>query len=176
MSSESELLATIGRLLDRDLQALQQEIAAFPSDEALWLTPPGISNSAGNLAMHIVGNLRHFVGVMLGTSTYTRNREREFATREGTRDSLVRDLALTQHEVMRTLSALDVSRLADPFPMLVMDTQLTTGVFLLHLCTHLSYHLGQVDYHRRITVGDRTTVKTVFIPALSAPWPTSAMA
>lgn len=161
----------IGRLLARDLQSLQHEIAAYPDDAALWALPPGIANSGGTLALHLVGNLRHFIGAVLGGGTYVRDREREFTERGLSRSVVSAMVAETAREVMAVLSTLDPARLDAPFPLTVLETQLVTSDFLLHLCTHLTYHVGQVDYHRRITTGQGTTVKTISIPALVAPWP-----
>jgi hypothetical protein len=162
---------SIGRLLDRDLHALQQEMAAYPDDDALWVLPPGVANSGGTLALHLVGNLRHFIGAVLGGGSYVRDREQEFSQRGLSRHAVIAMIADTRRDVMSVLSALNPARLSQPFPIAVLDTQLVTSDFLLHLCTHLTYHVGQVDYHRRITTGQGRTVKTISIPALVAPWP-----
>ena len=167
----AELRDTILRLLLRDLDALQQEISAYPDDASLWTVPSGIANSGGTLALHLAGNLRHFVGHLLGASGYVRAREREFATRDLTRAAVLDELADTVTQVTRALSALDPAQLEAPFPVPVLDTQLRTDVMLLHLATHLTYHLGQVDYHRRLTTATPTTVKTISIPALVRPLP-----
>lgn len=171
MSAAPSLRESIGRLLERDLQTLQLEIAAYPDDDSLWRTVPGIANAGGTLALHLVGNLRHFIGAILGGSNYVRDREREFSERGLTRADVCARVAETQREVARVMHALDPARLDETFPITVLETSLVTSVFLLHLCTHLTYHVGQMDYHRRITTGQATTVKTIPIPALVAPWP-----
>jgi uncharacterized damage-inducible protein DinB len=171
MDARTTLRDTIWRLLDRDLDAMQQEIAAYPSDEALWTTPAGIANAGGTLALHLAGNLRHFIGALLGGSGYVRDRAYEFSARGLTRAAVNAELADAQRQVTEALTALDPARLDAPFPQAVMETTLPTQAFLLHLCTHLTYHLGQVDYHRRLTTGDRTTVTTINIPALATPRP-----
>ncbi len=171
MNSPTVLRDTIWRLLNRDLDAMQEEIAAYPDDESLWQTPPGIANSGGTLALHLAGNLRQFVGALLGGSGYVRDRAYEFAARGLSRAAVNAELADAQQQVRSTLLSLDPARLDAPFPVPVMDTQLSTETFLLHLCTHLTYHLGQVDYHRRLTTATGTTVTSVNIPALAVPVP-----
>jgi len=164
--NRAALSETIWRLLDRDLTAMQQEIALYPNDDALWQLPDGIANSGGNLALHVAGNLRHFFGAILGSSGYVRDREKEFATRGLSRAAVATELAVAQREVAVTLAHLDPAQLAAPYPIRVLDVQLDTATFLLHLCTHLTYHLGQIDYHRRLTTGTNTTARTVSIPLL----------
>lgn len=57
---------SLSRLIVREIVTAQQEVGAYPSDEALWATPPGIGNSGGNLARHLAGNLRFMIGAQLG--------------------------------------------------------------------------------------------------------------
>lgn len=160
---------TILRLVVRDLEAIQQEIASYPSDDALWAIPPGVSNSGGTLALHLAGNLRHYIGARLGNSGYVRDRAYEFAARGLTRETVIAELTDAQRQVVRTLRSLDSARLLEPFPEAVGDTQLRTDEFLLHLATHLTYHMGQVDYHRRLTTLSNTTVRTLNLPAMLRP-------
>jgi hypothetical protein len=171
--SASAVCEAIWRLLDRDLTAMQQEIALYPSDDALWHVPDGIANSGGTLALHVAGNLQHFFGAILGSSGYVRNREREFSARGLSRVAVATELEVAQREVAVTLAHIDPARLREPYPIRVLDVQLDTMTFLLHLCTHLTYHLGQIDYHRRITTGMNSTAHAVHIPALVDPAPDS---
>ena len=60
------MASQIGGMMARELTTLKQEIEAYGSDADVWRTPPGITNSAGTLALHLAGNLRHFVGGVLG--------------------------------------------------------------------------------------------------------------
>jgi uncharacterized damage-inducible protein DinB len=172
MDSRAEIRDTIWRLLNRDLDAVRQEIAAYPDDESLWRVEPGISNSGGTLALHLAGNLRHFIGAALGESGFVRDRPTEFSTRGLSRDAVIAELADAQQQVATALMQVDLERLDDTLTEPVMNTRPTQMVFLLHLCTHLSYHLGQVDYHRRLITGLGTTVNTIHVPALAAPLPT----
>ena len=171
MSSAEMLRDTVLRLIMRDLQAMQREIAAYPDDTSLWTVPSGISNSGGTLALHLSGNLRGFIGAMLGGSGYVRHRESEFALRGLSRDVVIAELVDAERQVIGALRALDLATLDADFPIVVMETTMSTGVFLLHLAAHSAYHLGQVDYHRRLSTGDGSTVKTISIPAMVAPLP-----
>lgn len=134
----------------RDLATLRDEISAYEDEESLWLTGGSISNSAGNLALHIAGNLQHFVGAVLGGNGYVRNREQEFAARGVPRGTIIAEIdaaAEAIRSVIPTLSAGDFER---PYPIEVFGRPMTTAYFLIHLATHLNYHLGQVNYHRRL--------------------------
>ena len=141
-------------LFRRDLACLGREVAAFPDDVTLWRTLPGISNSAGNLVLHVAGNLRHFVGAMLGGTGYARDRDREFARREGTRAELIAELERTASDVETGLQALTEAALAAPYPAPMAGHQLPTTRVLLQLAAHLAFHLGQAGYLRRALTGE----------------------
>lgn len=147
MVIHSELVS----LFTRDLRRVAQEVAAFPTDEALWQTAPGISNSAGNLALHLEGNLREYIGRQLGGIAYTRQRPLEFSTTGLTRAEIAARIDAVRETVIPSLAGADLDAL---FPENVLGQPLTTRQFALHLLGHLNYHLGQIDYLRRITTGD----------------------
>jgi hypothetical protein len=141
------------RLILRDVAGLIREVRAYPDEPDLWSTPAGVGNPPGNLALHVAGNLRHNVGHHLGGIEYTRDRDAEFSRREVPVRELVAELEAASNAVDATLRDFPDSRLDEPFPMEVGGVQMSTGRFLAHICGHLAYHLGQVDYHRRITTG-----------------------
>lgn len=149
------------RTMLREIAALRREVTAYEREDDLWACPPGIANSAGTLALHVAGGLLHFVGAGLGKTGYVRDRDAEFSTRGVPRAELDARLAEAARVVDATLAGLDPGRLADPFPYPAGDVTLPTGLFLQHLASHVSYHLGQVDYHRRIVTGSGTTVGTI---------------
>jgi hypothetical protein len=154
-------------LLRRDLRCFIREIEAFPDDATLWQTLPGISNSAGNLALHVAGNLRHFVGTVLGGTGFARQRDQEFAQREGTRADVIALLEAAITEVEQGLAALTEISLAQPFPQVLLGHQPPTGRFLLHLSTHLAFHLGQAGYLRRALTGEAGATGGMAIADLS---------
>lgn len=148
------LTADLTRLLVRELGAFEREIELFPDDEAIWKTVPGITNSAGNLATHVCGNLQHFIGRVLGGTTYVRDRDFEFGRRSGTRKELAGEIRGTIQVVERVLPLVGAEQLSRPFPEAVGGVTVSTGVFLLHLSAHLAHHLGQAGYLRRALTGD----------------------
>jgi hypothetical protein len=142
------------RILGRDLDALAGQIGSYPDDASVWRTGGTTRNSAGTLAVHLVGNLEHFVGAVLGSSGYVRDREREFAERAVPRGEILRRIAHCQEVVLATLAGMSNEELARPYPSKTPPSLegASTHLFLLHLTGHLSWHLGQVDYHRRLLV------------------------
>jgi hypothetical protein len=144
-------------LLLRDLNTFRREVELYPDDLTLWKTLPGVSNSGGNLALHAAGNLLHFVGGIIGGTRYVRNRDAEFSSSAGSRKEVMDELSRA-HEVIGTvLSRLTDADLARPYPELVNNRRFMTGDFLLHLATHLTFHLGQVGYLRRALTGNATS-------------------
>jgi hypothetical protein len=154
VSSEAQLLRDLRILLLRDLRAFRREIELFPDDESPWRPVPGIANSAANLALHSAGNLQYFVGSLLGDTGYRRDRDAEFGRRSGTRADLAAELGRAAADVDRVLGALLPQRLSEPFPETLRGLQASTGTILLHLSTHLAFHLGQAGYHRRALLAD----------------------
>jgi uncharacterized damage-inducible protein DinB len=157
----------VRRILTRELEALAREVELFPDDDALWRTVPGVTNSAGNLALHACGNLKHFVGAVLGGSGYVRDRPAEFAARSGRREDVARQVRETADVVSKALSRVPPSALAAPYPEPHDGVQLPCGRFLLHLCVHLAFHLGQAGYLRRVLTADTRTSGAVSLKALS---------
>ncbi len=146
--------ADIRLLLERDVDSLIREVERFDTDEQLWQTLPGVSNSAGNLAVHVAGNLQHFIGARLGATGYVRDREREFERQSGTRAEVVRELQAARDAVASTFAQFDESRLDAPMPGTPNNLTIPIGRFLLHLVAHTAFHLGQAGYLRRCLAGE----------------------
>ena len=141
-------------LLVRDLEGFQREIALFADDAALWRVVPGVSNSAGNLALHVAGNLQYFVGTCIGRGTYVRDRASEFSKREGTRAEVDTALRVAIDSVNGTLTTCGDAVLNELMPGAPNGMRVRTGMFLLHLVAHTAFHLGQAGYLRRILTGE----------------------
>jgi len=137
-------------LFTRDLQKLRTEIELYQDESNLWKTEKNITNSAGNLCLHLVGNLNHFIGNVLGNSGYIRNRELEFTDKNVPKSTLLQQIDETKIAVINVLSSITQDELEMDYPLLVLDQQMTTNFFILHLMGHLTYHLGQINYHRRM--------------------------
>ncbi len=159
---------SVRRVLLRELGTLATELDAYPDDDSVWMCPPGLPNSAGTLTLHLVGNLRHFVGARLGGSGYVRDREEEFAARNLPRHALRARIDAAATEVGAALASCDAASLAREFPDPVGRARLGTGMLLLHLVAHTGYHLGQLDYHRRVVTGRPQGVGALAPAALSA--------
>ena len=137
-------------LYERDLNKLKSEIEQFSDEADLWKTSGDITNSAGNLAQHLVGNLQHFIGATLGESGYVRDRDSEFASRNSSKEELLQEIDTTLAVVKETIGNLGEEDFARIYPIEVFGQPITTGFFLTHLTTHFNYHLGQINYHRRL--------------------------
>jgi hypothetical protein len=140
----------LAALFSRDLTRLIQELQAFPSDETLWKRAPGVKNSAGNLVLHLEGNLREYVGRQLGQVDYIRARDQEFAPTGISLGDLIRRMETVKELVAKVVSGLSESQLAAAYPERVLEATLSSHDFLVHLHGHLNFHLGQIDYLRRI--------------------------
>ena len=142
------------RIILRDLESVKAELVAFPDEASVWVTPPGISNSAGTLALHLAGNIRHFIGARLGGSNYVRKRDDEFAARGVPKADLLADLEQAIAAVRETLGGSHPIDFAAPFPEIVGGKyRVATGDWLIHLATHLAFHQGRIGYLRRIVTG-----------------------
>lgn len=144
------LTDVLAKLYERDLAKLKAEIEQYPNEADLWKTSGEITNSAGNLTLHLIGNLKHFIGATLGNSGYIRNRDLEFSDTGVSLGSLLIGIDETAAVVASTLSRLSEAELEKTYPIEVFGEPLTTEFFLVHLAGHLNWHLGQINYHRRL--------------------------
>jgi uncharacterized damage-inducible protein DinB len=161
------LIDDVRRVLLRDLDTLADQLQRYPAEDRIWAPLGDVPNSAGTLALHLTGNLQHYIGAVLGRSGYVRDRPGEFADRDVSRAQLLARIEATREAVDETLGKLDPARLDEPFPVPIGGVTLPTGRQLLHFATHFAYHLGQVDYHRRAVTGDGTGVGAQSVPALA---------
>ena len=134
----------------RDLDKLKQEIEAYKEESSLWIVKDGISNSAGNLCLHLIGNLKHFIGATLGDTGFVRQRDLEFSSKNIPRSTMISDIDQTIQIVEATLTRLTTEDLDKNFPLEKHGEIVRTDYMLLHLLTHLNYHIGQINYHRRL--------------------------
>lgn len=137
---------TYGRGFDK----LYAEISAYTEEALLWKLVPGISNSAGNLCLHLLGNINHFIGAQLGQTGYVREREREFSDKNVPRETLLMHLRNTQEMAIRVLGTLTDEDLQKTYPIQLQIGPKNTEYMLVFFAIHFEYHLGQINYHRRI--------------------------
>jgi hypothetical protein len=141
---------TLKKLFTRDLTKLRSEIAAYQTESNIWRTDGNIANTAGNLCLHLVGNLNTYIGKELGGTGYVRNRDAEFSLKNVPRATLLSMVDDTLNVVQQTLDKINEDDMHKQFPALVFEQMTTIEYMLIHLATHLTYHLGQVNYHRRL--------------------------
>lgn len=156
------------RLLLRELAAFEREVELTP-DAMLWTVAPGVTNPVGTLALHAAGNLRHFIGGVLGGTGYVRDRDAEFRSRDVPRAEVLARLQRAAEEVAGTLERLDPAVLERNYPLEIGGARLATGRFLMHLAVHLGFHLGQAGYLRRTLTGENTSTAPVAVSALAEP-------
>ena len=141
---------SIIQLYSRELNRLASEIENYQHETSLWKTTPTISNCAGNLCLHLVGNLHHFIGKHIGNIEYVRNREAEFATKNVPKTRLLSEIATVKQTVITALNKLPKEQFQENYSIEKNGEIVTNEFMLLHLFWHLSYHVGQINYHRRL--------------------------
>lgn len=144
------LIETLQALFKRDLNKLKTEIGLYQNEKNLWHIEKGITNSAGNLCLHLVGNLNTFIGAEIGKTGYIRQRTLEFSLKDVAKSELIRQVEETIIIVENALNKLTEKDLEKEHPIIVFSEKTSTQFFLIHLSTHLAYHLGQINYHRRL--------------------------
>lgn len=148
-----EFVHELSALVKRDLSTLARQIEAFPSDDLLWQTAPGVANPAGNLVLHLEGNLREYIGRQLGGIAYTRDRPSEFRAKGLSRDELLRRIGELREVIPQVIASISTAQLAAGYPEVVLEREFSVQGFLTHLYGHLGWHMGQIDYLRRILTG-----------------------
>lgn len=159
-------ISSIHRILTRDLEALRRELRAYSNEADIWKVSSGVNNSAGSLARHLTGGLSHFIGTVIGDNGYVRNREEEFGGPPVTRAELERRIDVALASVDDGLSAINDFDLEKPYPVELAGMTFTIGRFLIHLVGHFGYHLGQIDYHRRLVTGSNESVNAMYLADL----------
>ncbi len=144
------LIETLKKLFNRDLNKLKSEIELYKDEKKIWYIEKGIANSAGNLCLHLVGNLNHFIGADIGKTGYVRVRELEFSSKDIPKIDLISKVEETIKVIDSSLDKLKEEDLEKEYPILVFDKKTSTEYLLVHLSSHLTYHLGQINYHRRL--------------------------
>lgn len=137
-------------LFNTDLNKLKFEIESYEFEKQIWVIDKNISNSAGNLCLHLIGNLNTYIGAEIGKTGYVRNRPLEFSLKDIPRPELISKIEDTIEVINKSLDSLTEKDLEQIYAQIVFEKEMTTGFFLIHLSTHLAYHLGQINYHRRL--------------------------
>lgn len=144
------IVNSIKSIFIRDLSKLKGEIESYPNENSIWEIRSDINNSAGNLTLHLIGNLNTYIGAELNKTGYIRNRELEFTRKNVPRVQLIQSIEATISVIENVLDQLSVTDLKKEYPTLIWEKKTSTEYVLIHLTTHLAYHLGQINYHRRL--------------------------
>jgi hypothetical protein len=144
------IIETLKTLFSRDLNRLKKEIESYQNESAIWEIEKNIANSAGNLCLHLIGNLNAYIGAGIAKTGYIRQRNLEFSLKNMPREELLKKIDDTLQVVEAGLNALGPENMEEDFPVVVWDKPTGMEYTLVHLTTHLNYHLGQINYHRRL--------------------------
>jgi Protein of unknown function (DUF1572) len=144
------MIESLIKLYERDLQNLRKEIEAYIHEDDLWIVRGEINNSAGNLCLHLIGNLNHYIGHQLGKTDYVRNRPIEFSDKNVPREQLINKIEATRAMLKMILPKITKETLTQNHTEEFYGGHDSNEYFLIHLLAHLNYHLGQVNYHRRL--------------------------
>jgi uncharacterized damage-inducible protein DinB len=144
------ITAVLNAIFKRELSKLKAEIESYQQEANLWKIEKNIANSGGNLCLHLIGNLNTYIGATLGQTGYVRNRDAEFVLKNIPRAELIQKIEATIQVIDRVLPTITREQLDQEYPMIVLKEPTSTEYFLVHLTTHLTYHLGQINYHRRL--------------------------
>ena len=161
MKHNHTLLEELRMLYLREIATLERELDLYPDEASLWQELPGLPNPGGTLLLHLAGSLQHFLGATLGGTGYVRDRAAEFAKRDLTRSEIKRELSSARQGVLAGFANLTEQHLTQTFPVVFADEAFSTRLTLLQFSSHLAYHLGQIDYHRRAVTGDQTSANAI---------------
>jgi hypothetical protein len=145
---------SFAKLYEQGLTKLRTEIASYPSEAELWKTGGNIPNSAGNLALHLIGNVNHFFGATLGGTGYVRDRDLEFSSGEVSKEQMINEIDKAIDVVKKALGSLNSNDLQKTYPIQFQNEDVSIEYVIGYLLGHFNYHLGQIDYHRRLLVGE----------------------
>src|SRR5688572_16974752 len=122
------------------------------SDDDLWWRPNEVSNSIGNLVLHLCGNVRQWIVASIGGVDFNRDRDAEFAARGPVpKADLLADLKRAVLEVDEVLARLEPSRLLDRLR--IQKYEVSTLQAVYHVVEHFGYHLGQILYIFKMRTG-----------------------
>lgn len=155
------LLQHLKALYLREIATLERELDLYPDDASVWKELVGLPNSAGTLFLHLTGSLQYFFGAVLGKSGYLRDRAAEFTRRNVSRSELKEELSSARQSVLAGFASLSNDDLEQVFPVRFADVDFSTELTLLQFSSHLAYHLGQIDYHRRVVTGSTASANAI---------------
>ena len=142
-------------IMENDLNKMKNEINLYKDEKDLWIVKGEISNSAGNLCLHLLGNLNHFIGHLIGNTGYQRNRDIEFSQKNVPRAELNDRIDALIEVIKKSLPKINDEDIYRTYPDKVGGKVREYGFALIHFSNHFNYHLGQINYHRRLIAGSK---------------------
>jgi hypothetical protein len=136
-------------LYARELDNLHKEISDYTDENKIWTVKGDIKNTAGNLCLHLLGNLNHFIGTQIGNTGFIRNRDEEFAAKNISKEKLLKEIEDTKAMIEKVLGNTDEAAMQKEFPADFLGKR-STEFYLNYFFGHFMYHLGQINYHRRL--------------------------
>ena len=122
------------------------------SENDIWWRPNAASNSAGNLVLHLCGNVRQWIISNLGENPDGRDRDSEFAERGPIpREVLTARLKSTVQEACEVLSRLHEETLSRKY--VIQGLHVTGLEAIAHVVEHFAYHTGQIVYITKLKRG-----------------------
>lgn len=140
------ITAEIFSIFKKELENLSKEINSYPNEDSLWVNLPNKTSSAGALTLHLIGNIQQTIGILLYHPPKISHWE---TATKITRKQLTTEIELTIETLRLALSPMRDSELKREFPQKIDSESVTTGKVLIELFGHLTYHLGQIHYHRK---------------------------
>jgi Protein of unknown function (DUF1572) len=156
-------LAAARETLDRYLPRIVRCLGEL-SEQQIWWRPNRTSNSAGNLTLHLCGNIRQWIISGLGGAPDVRIRDAEFSERGPLpRGILIRRLRQTVREALLVLRSLPPAALTRRY---IIQGFRVTGLYaVFNVVEHFSHHAGQIIY---ITKMKRArNLRFTILPAIS---------
>jgi len=144
------MIKSCKELFLKNLKHLNTEISSYKNEADLWKLTGGIANTPGNLCLHLCGNLQHYIGALIGKSGYKRNRDAEFSRKNVSRHDLLMEINIAEEIITSVFDSMKEEDLEKPFPDNTFGENQTNAHAILQCEVHFTYHLGQINYHRRI--------------------------
>ncbi len=137
----------LANFYERDIRKLIEEVSLFKEEQNLWKTLGSVKNSGGNLVLHIIGGMNYLIGTLLIQTGYVRDRDQEFIRKGVDRKDLIDQL---EQLIPVIITALNTIHMEADYPIIFDGKTRSNSYVLMQLSLHLNYHLGQVNYLRRI--------------------------
>ncbi len=123
------------------------------TEDQIWKRPNEVSNSAGNILLHLCGNTRQYLVSALSDQPDIRERDEEFSAKGGySKEELQIKLTATVEEATGILQTMDEYRLMKIHS--VQGFNLSGIAIIVHVTEHYSHHTGQIIFWTKLLTGN----------------------